>query len=93
MIERRGDRLCVTAPMVVPNARGLLDAGRAALRTGNETVDLAAVAEADSSALAVLLGWRRAADAAGQRLSFVNVPAGLRSLAELYGVFDLLAFA
>lgn len=93
MIERRADRLCVTAPMVMANARGLLEAGRSALKEKQETVDLGAVAEADSSALAVMLGWLRTAEARGAKLVFANAPAGLRSLAELYGIADLLPLA
>lgn len=89
MIERRSDRLCVTAPMVMSNARGLLEAGRSALKEKCETVDLAAVSEADSSALAVMLGWLRTAEGQGMQLAFANVPAGLRSLAELYDISEL----
>lgn len=93
MIERRDDHLRVTAPMVMANARGLLEAGRSAFREKRETVDLEAVSEADSSALAVMLGWQRTAAASGMQLTFANVPAGLRSLAELYGLAELLSLA
>jgi phospholipid transport system transporter-binding protein len=93
MIERRDDRLRVTAPMVMANARGLLEAGRSALKEKGETVDLEAVSEADSSALAVMLGWQRTAAAKGMQLTFTNVPRGLRSLAELYGLAELLSLA
>jgi phospholipid transport system transporter-binding protein len=51
------------------------------------------VSEADSSAVAVMLGWLRAADAASARVRFAHIPAGVRSLAELYGVTDLLPLA
>lgn len=90
MIERRAGRLCVLAPMVMANARSLLDSGRAALLEAQETFDLEGVPEADSSALAVMLGWLRTAEARGTRLAFCNAPAGLRSLAELYRLTDIL---
>lgn len=93
MIEREADRLRVTAPMVMANARGLLEAGRSALGAAGGTVDLGAVSEADSSALAVMLGWMRTAQASGVRIAFANMPAGVRSLAELYGVAELLPLA
>lgn len=93
MIERRGDRLCVTAPMVMSNARGLLEAGRSAFKEKLEKVDFGAVSEADSSALAVMLGWQRTAEARGMQLSFANAPAGLRSLVDLYGLTELLPLA
>ena len=93
MIERQNGRLLVTAPMIMANARGLLDAGRSALQAGEVIFDFSRVEEADSSAVAVMLGWLRAADAAGARIKFAHIPAGVRSLAELYGVTDLLPLA
>lgn len=90
MIERDADRLRVTAPMVMDNARGLLEAGRSALEGKGGVIDLGAVTEADSSALAVMLGWLRTAEAEGAKISFANMPAGVRSLADLYGVAELL---
>ena len=89
MIERQDGRLLVTAPMIMANARGLLDAGRSALRQGEVVFDFSL----DSSAIAVMLGWLRSADAAGARVNFAHIPAGVRSLAELYGVTDLLPLA
>ena len=90
MIERDGGRLLVKAPMLMANARGLLEAGRVALQPGEQVFDFSGVGEADSSAVAVMLGWLRAAELSGVKVSFANVPAGARSLAELYGVTDLL---
>lgn len=93
MIEQTGDLLRVTAPMVVGNARALLEAGRARLGAGDNVVDLAAVAEADSSALTVVFAWLRSAQARGSRLRIVNPPASMLSLAELYGVAEFLPLA
>ncbi|HLO63041.1 MAG TPA: STAS domain-containing protein [Azonexus sp.] len=93
MIERQDGRLLVKAPLTMANAGGLLDAGRSALRPGEVIFDFSAVDEADSSAIAVMLGWLRAADGAGARVKFAHIPAGVRSLAELYGVADLLPLA
>lgn len=93
MIERDGGRLLVTAPLIMANARGLLDAGRAALQPGEQVFDFSQVGEADSSALVVMLGWLRAAAAARASIRFVHIPAGVVSLAELYGVSELLPLA
>lgn len=54
------------------------------------TIDFADVADIDSSAVALLLEWRRQAAALGKRLAFVNLPANLLALANLYGVADLI---
>lgn len=90
MIELESGRLMVRAPLTMAYARGLLDAGRSVLQPGEQIFDLAEVVEADSSAIAVMLGWLRSADGLRSTVKFANIPAGVRSLAELYGVAELL---
>jgi phospholipid transport system transporter-binding protein len=72
------------------NARAVLEQGMAALAKGEREIDLASIGAADSSAVAVLLAWRRAAQAQGVTLQYRNLPASLRSLADVYGVDGLL---
>lgn len=67
--------------------------GHEALAKGDVVVDLSAVNEADSAALALLLDWLRMARAHGRRLEVRALPPGLRSLAGLYGVDELLPLA
>ena len=93
MIEREAGRLVVKVPMVMANARGLLEAGRSALQPGEQVFGLAQVDDADSSAVAVMLGWLRVASRSRSTLKFAHIPAGVRSLAELYGVTELLPLA
>lgn len=90
MIEREGARLTVKVPLVMANARALLEAGRVALQPGEQIFDFSVVTEADSSALAIMLGWIRAAPASRSTVKFAHIPTGVRSLAELYGVTELL---
>jgi len=54
------------------------------------TIDFAGVTGVDSAAVALLLEWRRLAAARGKALEFVNLPANLLALAELYGVAELI---
>jgi phospholipid transport system transporter-binding protein len=54
------------------------------------TIDFAAVTEVDSAAVALLLEWRREAARLGKSLAFVNLPANLLALADLYGVSGLI---
>ena len=54
-------------------------------------IDLASVDMVDSAAVAILLAWKRRALANRKPLTLANVPASLASLADLYGVDDLLA--
>lgn len=72
------------------NAAALLAAGIEAIRAGDADFDLSAVRQVDSSAVALLLAWQREAQARGARLALFNVPAGLVSLAKLYGVDEFV---
>ncbi len=63
-----------------------------ALLPGSEAaVDASPLTRFDSSALAVLLEFRRAALAQGKRFSTQGLPQRLADLATLYGVIELLA--
>ena len=53
-------------------------------------IDASAVQMFDSSALAVLLALRRAALEVKKQLLVLGLPAGLQSMAALYGIQDLL---
>jgi phospholipid transport system transporter-binding protein len=54
------------------------------------TIDFSAITAVDSSAVALLLEWRRQALARRKRLDFVNLPPNLLALATLYGVAELI---
>ncbi|MBS1172955.1 MAG: putative binding protein (contains domain) [Proteobacteria bacterium] len=93
MMQRTGDRVEVSGAMTLVNARLLLDLGVKQLEDGAEVFDLASVRELDSASIAVLFGWQRAAAAAGKSVRILNPPRNLLSLAELYGVAELLPLA
>jgi len=57
------------------------------------TIDFAAITAVDSSAVALLLEWRRVAQRRGKTLVFVNLPPNLMALAKLYGVSELIQTA
>jgi phospholipid transport system transporter-binding protein len=77
--------------IVNANAASLLQLGEAAIGSGDSRFDLSAVKRCDSSAVALLLAWQRAAHARGQHLELEGVPASLCSLASLYGVNSLIS--
>jgi len=54
------------------------------------TIDFAGITGVDSSAVALLLEWRREAQRLGKKLEFVNLPPNLLALATLYGVAELI---
>lgn len=72
------------------NAAEVAALGRAAIERGDVEFDLSGVARCDSSAVAVLLEWQRVARERGRGLKVSGLPAGLVSLAGVYGVGDLL---
>lgn len=90
MIRIAGDRVEVSGPMTMSGAAVLLAEGEAAIAANASAFDLAAVTEMDSSCLAVVFGWMRAAKAAGKSLRLLNPPQNLLSLAAVYGVAELL---
>ncbi|WP_265922725.1 STAS domain-containing protein [Cupriavidus nantongensis] len=75
------------------NAAAVLRDGLARVAQGDVEVDCTGLAQVDSSAVAVLLAWHRAAAARGQALVLRGVPAQLAQLASLYGVDGLLGLA
>jgi phospholipid transport system transporter-binding protein len=97
MIEKSGNGLRVSGPMLIACATDLLDAGRSFLSSADkaETVafDLSAVEETDSSALSVIFGWLRTAQALGVGMRIANAPTSMISQAALYGVSDSLPLA
>lgn len=74
----------------VANAKASLEAGLQAISSGQEDIDLAGLTSVDSSAVAVLLAWRRAAQEKGATLRFQSIPQNLHSLIHLYGVDELI---
>jgi phospholipid transport system transporter-binding protein len=90
VIRRDGERLYVSGPVTLANVTGLLEEARAPLADGVRAVDLGEVTELDSSLLAALLSWLREAKGRGHALSFTRLPQDLVTLAQLYGVAQLL---
>jgi phospholipid transport system transporter-binding protein len=54
-------------------------------------IDLERVEAVDSAGVALLLAWKRRASVEGKPLTFAHLPPSLASLAQLYGVEELLA--
>ena len=76
--------------LTMQDAASGLQPGLDSIRNGSAEIDLSRLERFDSAAVAALLVWRRAAQSAGLSLRIASVPAGLQSLANLYGVTELL---
>jgi phospholipid transport system transporter-binding protein len=74
----------------VHNARATLVEGLRAIEAGQKQIDFAHLKAVDSTAVATLLAWQRAAQKHGHSLVFHNIPGNLQSLIDLYSVDGLL---
>lgn len=75
------------------NVTAVLEESARVFAGANLVIDFSGVSDVDSSALSLLLEWRRAARAADRVIAFTHLPANLKSLADLYGVSELLGAA
>ena len=89
-ITQEGNRWLVSGAMSMPHIESLL-AESAVLETAKETeIDLAAVSDVDSSTISLLFEWLRQAHSRKCKVTYVNLPENLASLATLYGVLELI---
>lgn len=81
------------APSVITQleAGEVLRAGLKAVEGGVTTIELGGLQRFDSTAVAALLAWRRAAASRGVALQISGMPEGLQSLARAHGVAHLLS--
>jgi phospholipid transport system transporter-binding protein len=84
-------RCVVSGPVTMRNVTAVLAESAGKITGSHVVIDLSGVTEVDSAAVSLLLEWRREGARAGRRVEFRNVPSNLRTLAELYGVSDLIA--
>ena len=92
MIVKKGNRYLIEGQVTLDNVGGLIAEGTA-FDGDNVIVDLAGLTRADSSVLSLLLEWTRRFTSSGRRIAFANLSHDLRSLADLYGVVDLIPVA
>ena len=90
MISCTGERCTVEGPVTMKNVTAVLAESARVFSTPRIVVDLGGITEVDSSAVSLFLEWRRTAAKAGRTIEYRNMPPNLRTLAELYGVLDLL---
>lgn len=77
-------------PITLKEALSVRQEGETMIANGCAIVDLSGISRVDSSALSVLLAWRRFASNSGTTVDFRNIPDSLQSLIELYGVNALV---
>ena len=88
--------ITVSSALTFETARRVCEAGIACFVSDASptiVVDCAAVPNADSAGLAVLIEWRRWAHQQGRHLQFTNLPSQINAIAHLSEVSEVLAAA
>lgn len=78
------------AILTIKNANDILNIGLQAIFLGQTVINLHHLTHVDSTAIAVLIAWKREALKQGQILQFKNISSNLKKLAMLYDVVELL---
>lgn len=90
MITKEGDRLMLSGKLTMATVPALYKTGLQFLGSEDLLIDFAKVEAVDSAAVSMLLGWSRAAQKQQRSLRIENLPEDLLSLANLYGVAEML---
>lgn len=90
MIACEGTRCRISGTVTVDNVGRLLRELQPRIAKGADTLDFSTVEIADSAALALVFSAMRQARQAGHTLACTGLPASFTTLAELYGVSELL---
>jgi phospholipid transport system transporter-binding protein len=93
MISRQGNRYRIEGAVTLAGVSALLEEGSRSFEGDRIVVDLSGVTEADSSAISVMLEWTRRMHALNRKIFFANLGESLVSIANLYGVTDLIPVA
>jgi len=80
----------ITGAVTVDSAGGILRELLPQLAESVDTLDFSGVESADSAAIALVFSAMRQARQAGRTLVCTGLPASFTTLAELYGVAELL---
>jgi phospholipid transport system transporter-binding protein len=90
VIACEANRCRIDGAVTVDSVGGLLRELQPQLAKGIDTLDFSGVETADSAALALIFSAMRQARQAGRTLACTGLPASFTTLAELYGVAELL---
>jgi len=82
--------MVVQGKLTIETVTALFNTGLQKLAGEDFKVDFSHVESVDSAAISLLLGWTRAAQRSKHELRVKGLPESLLSLANLYGVAELL---
>ncbi len=79
----------ISGDVLMTTANELLEQSQA-FTIKNTKIDFTNVTDVDTSAVSLILEWKRRAAKENQSLTFINLPANLTSLIQLYDVAELV---
>lgn len=85
-IVQEGNRWHISGDLIINNITQVLNASKALSLVAPAQLDFSNVTDVDTSAVSLILEFKRRANAEKVELSLVNVPENLTSLMQLYGV-------
>lgn len=85
-IVQEGNRWQISGDLIINNITQVLNASKALSLVEPAQLDFSKVTDVDTSAVSLILEFKRRANAEKVELSLVNVPENLTSLMQLYGV-------
>jgi phospholipid transport system transporter-binding protein len=80
----------VSGNVLIGTVSEMLAASKGLPMTSDTVIDFAKVDDIDTSTISLILEWKRRAQQDNLQLKFVNLPANLTSLTQLYGVDELI---
>ena len=89
-IEQASHCWNLSGDVVIGTVSSILAASKSLNMEASTTVDFAQVKDIDTAAISLILEWQRRALKENQQLKLANLPANLLSLAQLYGVAELI---
>ncbi|WP_047540943.1 STAS domain-containing protein [Methylotenera versatilis] len=88
-VTQVNDRWEINGDVLITTANNLLKQSQA-FTIENTKIDFANVTDVDTAAVSLILEWKRRAEKENQSLTFINLPANLTSLVQLYDVAELV---
>ena len=80
----------ISGDVLINTANDLLKQSQSYSIEQNTKVDFAEVTDVDTTAVSLILEWKRRAEKENQSLVFINLPENLNSLIQLYDVAELI---
>lgn len=90
-IIQQGQHWCLGGEVIFANVSELLKTSVNFDNTKPVLIDFAQVTDVDTSAISLMLEWKRRAISVKSEVKFINLSENLMSLAHLYGVSEVVA--